>query len=147
MLIEKSTFNKLDIDEQVHVCNQVLEEEKEIKNVCGRIGISYSTIRDRFHRKGYRYNKFINQYQKLNKREIKEDELEEKINTILNNRINADSFQLGEIDFTDEVVVRSFRIRKNVLNDFMVYSENSALKQYDILSLFLREGMNKYKKR
>ena len=28
MLIEKSTFNKLDIDEQVHVFNQLLEEEK-----------------------------------------------------------------------------------------------------------------------
>ena len=46
--IDKATFNKLGIKEQVKLFNSLLQEHNSIKEVCDYIGISYSTIRDRF---------------------------------------------------------------------------------------------------
>ena len=73
-------------------------------------------------------------------------ELENTIRSVIA-RINSEELEPKELDLEDDIVVRSFRIRKKILEDFMEYCNNSSLKQYDIVSLFLIEGMNKYKKK
>ena len=134
-IIKKSNFNRLPISEQVDIFNNllgdssVLSMSKQIKEVCDLICISYSTIRDRFRREGYKYNKTKRLYERATNINFKELD-----------KININHFN------DDDVVVRSFRIRKKVLEDFILYSENSLFKQYDILSLFIAEGMDKYKK-
>lgn len=127
-IIKKSNFNRLPVSEQVDIFNNLLGE-RGIKEVCDLICISYSTIRDRFRREGYKYNKTKRLYERATNIDFKELD-----------KININHFN------DDDVVVRSFRIRKKVLEDFILYSENSLFKQYDILSLFIAEGMDKYKK-
>lgn len=131
--IDKATFNRLNIKEQVKIFNSMLQEDKNIKTVCEAIGISYSTVRDRFNKAQYHYNKYTNCYEK-NIRTYGNEKLENEIKT---SKIT--------IDKDDNVTVRSFRVRQNILDDFIKYCENSMLKQYDVLSLFLLEGMEKYR--
>ena len=145
MGIDKVTFNRLDIKDQIKVFNSILDEGN-IKEVCYKIGISYSTIRDRFQKGRYQYNKFENHYEKADRNKTNNMELENTIRSVIA-RINSEELEPKELDLEDDIVVRSFRIRKKILEDFMEYCNNSSLKQYDIISLFLIEGMNKYKKK
>ena len=61
--IDKSTFNKLSTQSQVKAFNNLLDENKNIKEVCRTIGISYSTVRERFHKANYSFNKFKGKYE------------------------------------------------------------------------------------
>ena len=146
MGIDKVTFNRLDIKDQIKVFNSILDEGNNIKEVCYKIGISYSTIRDRFQKGRYQYNKFENHYEKADRNKTNNMELENTLRSVIT-KINSEELEPKELDLEDDIVVRSFRIRKKILEDFMEYCNNSSLKQYDIISLFLIEGMNKYKKK
>ena len=64
--IDKATFNKLGIKEQVKLFNSLLQEHNSIKEVCDYIGISYSTIRDRFSRYKYIFNKHSKAFEMIN---------------------------------------------------------------------------------
>ena len=55
--MDKVSFNKLDICKQVDYFNLRLLEGECIQSICKSINISYSTIRDRFKKHNYRYNK------------------------------------------------------------------------------------------
>ena len=69
--VDKATFNKLGIKEQVKLFNSLLQEHNNIKEVCEDIGISYSTIRDRFSKHKYIFNKYSRAYElNHNKNEI-----------------------------------------------------------------------------
>ena len=61
--VDKATFNKLGIKEQVKLFNSLLQEHNNIKEVCEDIGISYSTIRDRFSKHKYIFNKYSRAYE------------------------------------------------------------------------------------
>lgn len=143
--IDKSTFNKLSVKEQIKVFNSLLLEHDNIKEVCNIIGISYSTIRDRFHKNKYSFNKFNHQYELTSTVKHKNDELEKIIEDVVKNMDRKSLEPISE-GFKDKVTVRSFRIYKSVLEDFSAFCENSMLTQYDVLSLFLLEGMERYKK-
>ena len=81
--IDKSTFNKLTVSAQVKVVNQLLNEGLNIKQVCNTIGISYSTIRDRFHRANFSFNKFKGVYENTEINEQYNSELEKKIEEVV----------------------------------------------------------------
>lgn len=144
MNIDKSTFNALNIQSQVKFFNSMLKEHKVIKTVCNIIGISYSTIRDRFNKKGYVYNKFTCQYEYENLYVGANDELEEKIIELINKNTDKNNNQITKRNYNSNLVVRSFRVHECVLSDFIKFCENSTMNQYDIMSLFLTEGMRKY---
>ena len=55
--LDKATFNSFDINKQVKYFNEELEKGFTILEVCNKINISYNTIRDRFLRNNYIYNK------------------------------------------------------------------------------------------
>lgn len=143
--IDKATFNKLGIKEQIKIFNSLLKENSNIKEVCDILGISYSTIRDRFHRNKYGFNKFTQQYE-LNTDKSKNSELEKIIEDVIRN-INRKSLEPISGDLKGNLTIRSFRIYENVLNDFIDFCDNSMLRQYDVLSLFIIEGIEKYKKK
>lgn len=63
--MNKTEFNKLEVMEQIEYINKSLLEGNTLTNVCKSIGISRSTIRDRFEKIGYKYNKSINQYESI----------------------------------------------------------------------------------
>ena len=63
--MNKTEFNTLDVMEQIKYINKSLLEGNTLTNVCKSIGIGRSTIRDRFKKVSYEYNKAINQYESI----------------------------------------------------------------------------------
>ena len=63
--MNKTEFNNLDVMEQIKYINSQLIEGNTLTNVCKSIGIGRSTIRDRFKKVSYEYNKTINQYESI----------------------------------------------------------------------------------
>ena len=63
--MNKKEFNSLDVMQQIKYINSQLIEGNTLTNVCKSIGIGRSTIRDRFKKVSYEYNKTINQYESI----------------------------------------------------------------------------------
>lgn len=145
--IDKATFNKLGIKEQVKIFNSLLKSYNNIKEVCDIIGISYSTVRDRFQKNKYIFNKFSQQYElNSDNHKHKNNELEKIIEDVVKKLDRKSLEPISEVSRGD-VTVRSFRVYANVLNDFIDFCDNSMMKQYDVLSLFIIDGIDKYTKK
>lgn len=63
--MNKTEFNSLDVMEQIEYINKSLLNGNTLTNICKSIGIGRSTIRDRFEKVSYKYNKSINQYESI----------------------------------------------------------------------------------
>ena len=150
MDITKVGFNSLSVEEQINFFNKHLYMGKTISRICENINISYNTIRDRFKRHNFIYNKYIKQYECIKTNfdnNYDESVLEKALERVLN-KLNQDEKRESEqlnCDIKGKVVNRSFRIYDEVLDDFTSFCKNSNYNQYDILSKFIKEGMEKYK--
>lgn len=59
--MEKEEFNKLKVQDQVEYINQKLDR-KSLTEICKDINISRATIRKRFLKQGYLFDKSNNKY-------------------------------------------------------------------------------------
>lgn len=143
--MNKTSFNKLALQEQVKYFNTKLKTGENIGQICKSINISYSTIRDRFKRNNYVYNRIINQYENINNitnlTEIP-DEIINKIMLKLNKKLSTLECEKRNSNLTS----RSFRIHSCILNEFIDFCNSSTFTQQEILSQFIAEGLDKYKK-
>ena len=71
---------------------------------------------------------------------ITDEEIERIVNVVLN-KVN-DKKKCSPCK--GETVTRSFKIYKNVLDDFVNFCNNSKYTQYELLSQFILEGIQKY---
>ena len=71
---------------------------------------------------------------------ITDEEIERIVNVVLN-KVN-DKKKCSPCN--GETVTRSFKIYKNVLDDFVNFCNNSKYTQYELLSQFILEGIQKY---
>lgn len=195
--MNKTEFNNLEVLEQIEYINKSLLEGNTLTNICKSIGIGRSTIRDRFKKVSYEYNKSINQYESIVEvieaetiapaganKPIKEDikpfvqessnlvvgtELY-KNNEILINMINNYDDNLSKLnelydwyklqssnkvvqtekfkvdDFEGDIVVRSYKLYESIQREFLEFCKrNNKYKVQDILSQFIKEGLEKYK--
>lgn len=149
--MDKKSFNALTIIEQINYFNDKLKSGLNITEICSEINISYNTIRDRFSRNFYSYNKLCNKYECIEKifpldEEAIEKALEKivtKIFTPQDTRSNSNKL-LIEPKTDDLIVHRSFRIYDSTLKDFLTFCESSNYNQYEILSKFIEEGLKTY---
>lgn len=191
--MNKTEFNNLDVLEQIEYINKNLLEGNTLTNVCKNIGIGRSTIRDRFKKVSYEYNKNINQYESIV--EIIEAEtvapaganepIKENIKPVIQQSSNlvvgTDSEILSHIinnyddnlsklnemynwyklqssnkvvqtekfkvdDFEGDIVVRSYKLYEPIQREFLEFcKKNNKYKVQDILSQFIKEGLEKYK--
>ena len=58
-------FDKLEVIDQIEYINKELNKNNTLTSICKSIGIGRSTIRDRFKKIGYEYNKITNQYESI----------------------------------------------------------------------------------
>lgn len=143
--INKATFNKFDIATQIKYFNLELQKGFSITDICNNLNISYNTIRDRFLRSNYIYNKFNKQYELKSNYGIDDEALEKVLEKLVTKVFNQNNIKSNLIcNCGGNITNRSFRIYENVLNDFVEFCENSNYSQYDILSQFITEGMQKY---
>lgn len=149
--MNKKLFNSLTIIEQINYFNERLKHGLNITQVCSEINISYNTIRDRFSKNFYSYNKLNNRYECVEKifpldEEVIERALEKVFIKIFNSpqdNPNTNNQLLIEPK-EDKIVHRSFRIYDSVLKDFLLFCEKSSYNQYEILSKFIEEGIKSY---
>ena len=164
-MMGKDDFNKLNLKDQIEFINKNLER-KTLTEICKEIKISRSTIRERFLKQGYIFNKSQNKYiysseannkvQGGNKCNNNTKALEEKIK-ILESKIEAieselnnknKEFNVIEIKkFEGKTVSRCYRVYEDIQKEFSTFcKENSNYKVQDILSMALYEYMKNNKK-
>ena len=149
--MNKKLFNSLTIIEQINYFNERLKHGLNITQICSEINISYNTIRDRFSKNFYSYNKLSNRYECVEKifpldEEVIERALEKVVIKIFNSpqdNPNTNNQLLIEPK-EDKIVHRSFRIYDSVLKDFLLFCEKSSYNQYEILSKFIEQGIKTY---
>lgn len=147
--MNKKLFNSLTIIEQINFFNQKLKNGLNITQICSEINISYNTIRDRFSKNFYVYNKLSNQYECVERifpldEEMIEKVLEKIVIKVFNSPQDNFNNKLLISPREDIVVHRSFRIYDSVLKDFLSFCEKSNYNQYEILSRFIEEGIKNY---
>ena len=147
--MNKKLFNSLTIIEQINFFNQKLKNGLNITQICSEINISYNTIRDRFSKNFYIYNKLSNQYECVERtfpldEKIIEKVLEKIVIKVFNSPQDNFNNKLLISPREDIVVHRSFRIYDSVLKDFLSFCEKSNYNQYEILSKFIEEGIKSY---
>lgn len=147
--MNKKIFNSLTIIEQINYFNQKLKNGLNITQICSEINISYNTIRDRFSKNFYVYNKLSNQYECVERtfpldEEMIEKVLEKIVIKVFNSPQDNFNNKLLISPREDNVVHRSFRIYDSVLKDFLSFCEKSNYNQYEILSKFIEEGIKSY---
>ena len=147
--MNKKLFNSLTIIEQINFFNQKLKNGLNITQICSEINISYNTIRDRFSKNFYIYNKLSNQYECVERtfpldEEMIEKVLEKIVIKVFNSPQDNFNNKLLISPREDNVAHRSFRIYDSVLKDFLSFCEKSNYNQYEILSKFIEEGIKSY---
>lgn len=148
--MDKKLFNSLTIIEQINYFNEKLKEGKNITKICSELNISYNTVRDRFSKHFYTYNKLLNKYECVEKifpldEEVIEKVLEKVVTKIFNSpQTNISNDKLIIEPKEDIVVHRSFRIYDKVLRNFLDFCNKSNYNQYEILSMFIEEGIKNF---
>jgi hypothetical protein len=145
----KFDFNKLDLEKQVLFFNRKLEKGFKISEICFNLGISYNTIRERFGRYNYKYNKLSRQYECIEKtfnydNEVVEKALEKIVTKVFNSKNKDEETKHFKCEVSGKVINRSFRVYDTVLEDFTKFCKKCNYNQYDILSEFIKEGIEKY---
>ena len=147
----KKIFNSLTIIEQINYFNEKLKEGLNITEICSEINISYNTIRHRFSKNFYTYNKISNKYECIEKIfPLDEEVIERALEKIVTNIFNSPQKNISNNDRLlvepkeDIIVHRSFRIYDSVLKDFLEFCNKSNYNQYEILSKFIEEGIKNF---
>ena len=163
-MMGKDDFNKLNLKDQVEFINKNLDS-KTLTEICKEIKISRSTIRERFLKQGYIFDKSQNKYiysseannkaQKENKCNNNTNALEEKIKALeskieaIESKLNNKDKEFNSIEikkFDGKTVSRCYRIYEDIQKEFSKFcKENSNYKVQDILSTALYEYMKSNK--
>ena len=134
----KEKFNKLEVLAQIQYINNELENNKSITSVCKELGIGRSTIRDRFKKANYKYNKESNKYIDNNSiTDVTQDNIEinNGCNTSdINKENNKSVTDVIQRDTVTEIINKSDEEIKNNLLDLV--SNYDVLK--DIIELHRR---------
>ena len=141
--MNKEEFNKLGVKDQIDFINIELEK-KSLTKISEEMKVSRKTLRNRFDKFGYVYDKRSNKYII---KSIEQDGggLNNTINTnVLFNKIKGLERQMKALE--GETVSRCYRLNKEVQKEFSKFCKrNSSYKVQDILGTALVEFMEKYK--
>ena len=158
-MMGKDDFNKLNLKDQIEFINKNLER-KTLTEICKEIKISRSTIRERFLKQGYIFDKSKNKYiysseannkaQKENKCNNNTKVLEEKLKIeSIESKLNNKDKEFNAIEikkFEGKTVSRCYRVYEDIQKEFSKFcKENSNYKVQNILSMALYEYMKNNK--
>ena len=155
----REEFDKLDVIGQVDYINERLLT-LSLTKICDDMGISRTTVTKRFKNSSYIFDKYTNQYQKLEDMTVDNDTvraLEAKIND-LNKRVTEleqmDNSKITRVQQTDNsslirfyknnTTVRAYRIDNEIYQRFKQFTDNNKqFKISDIISTALEDFLNK----
>lgn len=116
--MNKTEFNKIDIQEQVQLLNNELKKDSTISvtKLCKKLGLVKSTIIDRFTKAGYKYNHDIRQY--VNNTDIIQNDNNSKTSESAVNQVNPKQFIQKNIkSITSESTVNKMDSKQIIQND------------------------------
>lgn len=160
----REEFDSLRIINQIEYINKELEKNN-LTEICKKIKISRSTIRERFLKQGYGYDKIQNKYiciakadkkpQNINKYKNNTNVLEDNLKALegrikaLEDKINihaVNNIDINIKNFKRNTVSRCYRVYEEVQKEFSKFcKENSNYKVQDLLSMALYEYMENRK--
>jgi hypothetical protein len=182
--MKRVEFDKLRIEEQVIEFNKMYETHKSIRKVCAEIEIGKSTIKDRFSKIGYSSVEGVGYIKNTNipikaeasiiepvnankdyiepnkiKTEPKHDGLEkfieQKINEMLDKRLNKPEEQLSNSKFTNKIVIssrcdgesvgRSFEVYTKIRDEFIEFCKTQPYTLKELVSQAFIEFMENHK--
>ncbi|EGT3709103.1 TPA: hypothetical protein KOQ25_003674 [Clostridioides difficile] len=118
--MNKDEFNELDILKQIGYINTKLENNNTLTYICKNIGISRSTIRDRFKKANYSYSKDLNKYIYEYITDISQDtnmKNNKCITTDIQKENNTSNTNVVQFDVVREVMNKSDKeIKDNLLD-------------------------------
>lgn len=112
-------FDKLEVVKQVEYINKKLIEGYTLTNLCKDIGIGRSTIRDRFKKISYEYNKETNQYESIVEIVDADPRILARSSKIINDDINEGILSMQKS--SNKVVGTDSEILTNMISS---YDEN-----------------------
>lgn len=108
--MNRSDFDELEVRDQIEYINNKLIEGNTLTNICKDLGIGRSTIRDRFKKVSYEYDKAMNQYECIV--EIVEPKVvEHKIS-------KQQGHRSIELESSNKVVGTDTKILTTIINDY-----------------------------
>lgn len=147
----------MDIEEIVNVVNLKLKQGSSTAQIEKEMKLGKDTLRKRLNRANYKYDKTLNQYILINnihttksvrtpentqvlyeKIELTEDEIK-----ILKMIVN--SYKKTNVDYVlnGEIITRSVRTYKYVLDQFSAYCKKNNLSQKDSIAIALLDFISK----
>lgn len=163
--MNKDKFNELQVKGQIEFINKELEN-KSLTKISEELKVSRKTIRNRFEKIGYSYDKQRKKYiietnkedfnntintklllEKMKGLERQIKTLEEKFKLIKDIPKIKEHEEININSLEGETVSRCYRLNKEVQKEFSDFCKrNSSYKVQDILGTALVEFMEKYKK-
>lgn len=131
--MNKDKFNNLDIMEQVGYINNLLENKRSLTSISNDLHIGRSTIRDRFKKINYVYDKQLNQYIEL-KDNIKNTDVKQ-CNTKSLKSISNDNLKMYNVSNTDvNAKILNITNEYEILMEMIqLYKSNSNVLQNKII--------------
>lgn len=112
----KEEFNNLDIMDQVKYINKMLNEKRSLTNIASDLSIGRSTIRDRFKKVNYIYDKKLNQYIQCEKVVCDTEVIQSNTNTLESiNREELKKYNVSNTDVNKKIL--------NITNEYEILME------------------------
>jgi predicted DNA-binding protein YlxM (UPF0122 family) len=129
--MHRSDFDKLEVRDQIEYINNKLAEGNTLTNICKCLGIGRSTIRDRFKKISYEYNKSINQYECIVEI-VESKEIEPK-------RSEQQEYNPIKLESSNKVVGTDAEILTTIINDY----DNNLSKLNEMYNWYKLQSSNK----
>ena len=116
LIMIKEEFNNLDIMDQVKYINKMLNEKRSLTNIASDLSIGRSTIRDRFKKVNYIYDKKLNQYIQCEKVVCDTEVIQSNTNTLESiNREELKKYNVSNTDVNKKIL--------NITNEYEILME------------------------
>lgn len=112
----KEEFNNLDIIDQVKYINKMLNEKRSLTNISNDLSIGRSTIRDRFKKANYIYDKKLNQYIQYEKVACDTEVIQRNTNILESiKREDLEKYDISDTDVNKKIL--------NITNEYEILME------------------------
>lgn len=142
MRLDRIAFDNMQIPEQIEYINTQLADGKTLREITSNINIARSTLRDRFFKEGYNYNKAANTYLKLDDKSIikvsSDDSASHKNNTFVSNKDNEKLQSIEDFNKIKNDLIELINNKNDILQMLNEYKSNTKIidiPQLDINSL------------
>lgn len=140
MYLDRIEFDSMQVLNQINYINSQLKSSYTLTKICQNIGIGRTTIRDRFLKEGYTYNKELNTY--INDKSITEVNIDKNIshknNTIVNNNSINDLHSIQDFNNIKNDLLELIKNKDDIMLMLSNYKSNHnviEIPQLDINNL------------